>query len=216
MAKLYFKYGAMSSGKSSYLLQAAYNYESSGRTILLTKPSQDVKSGQKISSRLGMSRNIDFITTPDLNLFEHVATLNTELIKNDEKSISCLLIDEAQFLTREHVNECLKIATVLNIPVMCFGLRTDFRAEGFNGSDRLLQLAHSIEEMKNICGLCGQSKATLNGRRINGEFTAKGEKIAIDVKSDPTATVQTNIDYVGLCAKCYMDNVHKFKNKGKK
>jgi len=207
VAKLYFRYGAMSSGKSAYLLQAAHNYETSNGKVIITKPSVDVKSGQKISSRIGISKKINFITTPDMNLFEHFNSLNQEHLQKTGRNYSCLLIDEAQFLTKQQVNECLKIATLLNTPVMCFGIRTDFLTEGFDGSDRLLQVAHSIEEMKTICGECGSSKATLNGRKINGTYASKGNKVAIDLKSDPNSDNNTTVEYVSLCAKCYLKNI---------
>lgn len=207
MAKLYFKYGSMNSGKSAYLLQAAHNYETSGETVLITKPSADSKSGQEVSSRLGISRKIDFITVPEMNLFTTFNNINQQFLQEQGKTIACLLVDEAQFLSKEQVNQCLKIATLLNIPVMCFGIRTDFKTEGFDGSDRLLQLAHSIEEMKTICSMCGSSKATLNGRKENGVFVSEGEKIAIDVNSDPKKRQKINIEYVNLCSSCYLKNL---------
>lgn len=207
MAKLYFKYGAMNSGKSSYLLQAAHNYETSGGRIIITKPAADVKSGEQISSRLGIHRAIDFITTPAINLFETFNNINQKHLQDTGKKIACLFVDEAQFLTPEQVNESLKIATLLNIPVMCFGIRTDFKTEGFPGSDRLLQLAHSIEEIKTICSMCGLSKATLNGRKVGGVFTQSGQKIAIDLQSDPTLNHDTELSYVNLCSSCYLKNM---------
>lgn len=207
MAKLYFKHGTMNSGKSSYLLQAAHNYQTSGQETLIAKPNVDTKSGEKISSRIGISKKINFTITPNMNLFEHFNSLNQTYLQKTGKHISCLFIDEAQFLTKQQANQCLKIAVLLNVPVMCFGLRTDFLTEGFEGSDRLLQIAHSIEELKTICSECGENKAVLNARKENGAYLLKGKKVEIDTKSDPTGNNDTNIEYVNLCASCYMENL---------
>jgi len=205
MAKLYFRYGAMNSGKSSYLLQAAYNYESSGQTVLLAKPDVDIKSGMQISSRIGISRAIDFIILHDTNVFQEFNDYNQKHLELTGENVACLLVDESQFLSKEQVDQLLKIATFINVPVMCFGIRSDFMTNGFEGSDRLLQVAHSIEEMKTICGSCGHGKATLNARKINGEYVFDGEQVAIDVGSDVTAKRQhTLVSYSSLCSSCYL------------
>lgn len=204
MAKLYFRYGAMASGKSAHLLQAAYNYEISGRKVIIAKPSIDIKSGQNISSRLGISREIDFSIKKDTNIFETFNQYNQSRLEQHGESIAALLIDESQFLTTEQVNQLLKIATLLDIPVMCFGIRTDFLTHGFEGSDRLLQIAHSIEEMKTICGQCGEGKATLNVRKDNGIPVFEGEKVAIDISSDTVKKQKHNITYESLCPSCYL------------
>jgi thymidine kinase len=204
MAKLYFRYGAMSSGKSAYMLQAAHNYEESGRSILLAKPDVDTKSGDSVSSRIGISRKIDFIIHADTNIFSTFNELNQQHMENNGQPIACLLVDEAQFLKKEQVDQLLKITALLNVPVMCFGIRTDFTTKGFEGSNRLLQIAHSIEEMKTICASCGKGKATLNARKINGEYVFDGAQVAIDVASDTVKKQKTVVSYESLCSGCYL------------
>lgn len=205
MAKLYFRYGAMSSGKSAYLLQAAYNYEVSGRKVLIAKPNVDVKSGNEVSSRIGISRKIDFLVTPDTNIFNMFNEYNNEHMQSTGSPIACLLVDEVQFLKTEQVNQLLKIATLLHVPVIAFGIRTDFMTHGFEGSDRLLQIAHSIEEMVTVCSKCGQGKATLNARKIDGEYTFEGEQVEIDLNSDPSKKKKNhNVTYESLCSACYL------------
>lgn len=204
MSKLYFHYGAMSSGKSAHLLQAAHNYEISGRKVLIAKPSIDIKSGDSVSSRLGISREIDFIIKPTTNVFETFNEYNQEQLQNRGESIACLLVDESQFLTRHQVDQLLKIATFLKVPVMCFGIRTDFMSNGFEGSDRLLQIAHTIDEMKTICGKCGEGKAILNARKDNGEFVFEGSQVSIDISSDAVKKIKHHITYESLCSACYL------------
>jgi thymidine kinase len=102
------------------------------------------------------------------------------------------------------VDQLLKITALLNVPVMCFGIRTDFTTKGFEGSNRLLQIAHSIEEMKTICASCGKGKATLNARKINGEYVFDGAQVAIDVASDTVKKQKTVVSYESLCSGCYL------------
>lgn len=188
MAKLYFRYGAMNSGKSTHLMQVAYNYEERGMKILLIKPKTDIKGGKKVVSRLGVTREVNMILdTPD-DIIEKVE----EWIKINGK-VDCILADEIQFLKKYHINQLFKIAVTKDIPVICYGLRTDFQMNGFEGSERLLLLAHSIEEMKTIC-TCGR-KAILNGRKINGQYVFEGEQVAIDAQGE--------VEYQSLCGDCY-------------
>lgn len=189
MAKLYFRYGAMNSGKSTSLMQVAYNYEERGMKIILMKPETDTKGGDKVLSRLGVDRKVDVIVKKEQNIFE----LLEERLSSED--IHCILVDEAQFLKSHHVDELFKIAVMKDVPVICYGLRTDFQMNGFEGSQRLLLIAHSLEEMKTICA-CGR-KAILNGRKINGRFVFEGEQVAID-KTD-------NVEYESLCGKCYFE-----------
>ena len=191
MSKLYFRYGAMNSGKSTNLMQVAYNYEERGMNVLLLKPSVDKKGGDYLVSRLGVKRKVDILISKDDNIYDEI----NERLKNSP--INCLLVDEVQFLTKIQIDELFKIAVLLDIPVICYGLRTDFKMEGFEGSTRLLLLAHSIEEMKTICS-CG-NKAILNARKINGKFVSSGNQIAIDNMD--------NIEYESLCGKCYYEQV---------
>ena len=189
MAKLYFRHGAMNSGKSTNLLQVAHNYEERGMAVLLMKPAVDLKGGEKIISRLGAKREIDVAIQPDTNIFEFVQNFKFE----KQNPLDCVLIDEVQFLKIEQIEQLFKIAVILNIPVICYGLRTDFKMNTFEASAKLLGIAHSIEELKTICR-CGK-KAILNGRKINGKFVFEGEQVAID-------TVD-NVEYESLCGQCY-------------
>ena len=188
MSKLYFRYGAMNSGKSTHLMQVAHNYEERGMKVILIKPATDKKGGDKLVSRLGVERKVDILCQEKMNIYEEIQKWQEVKFK-----VNCILVDEVQFMTKEQVDQLFKIAVVLDIPVICYGLRTDFMMEGFEGSTRLLLLAHSIEEMKTICK-CGR-KAILNGRKINGEFVFEGEQVAIDNID--------NVQYESLCGHCY-------------
>ena len=190
MAKLFFRYGTMNSGKSTALMQVAYNYEERGMRVIVLKPSIDTKADSSVESRLGVNRKTDLLVPPELDL---LLTVQADIQKNGP--LSCALIDEAQFLKSHQIDELLHITVDLNVPVICYGLRTDFSTAGFEGSNRLMQLAHSIEEMKTICA-CGR-KALLNGRKVNGAFVFEGEQVAID-------TVD-NVEYEALCASCYFE-----------
>jgi len=194
MSKLYFRYGAMNSGKSTALLQAAYNYEERTQHVLIAKPSVDSKGDKSIISRLGVSRDVDFLITPTQNLREKFASEAETLNRAENKKIACLLLDEAQFLTPEQVDQCLEIAVLDGVPVLAYGIRTDFKTLSFPGSKRLLEISHSLEELKTICR-CGR-KAMFNGRLLNGVFVFDGEQVAID---------GDQVTYESLCANCYLE-----------
>ena len=187
MAKLYFRYGAMNSGKSTALMQVAFNYEERGMTVYLIKPQIDTKGGKTLISRIGVQREVDYMSLPEDNLYEMVE----DLIQS--QTIHCILVDEAQFLHKHQVDELMAVTVKLKIPVIAYGLRTDFSTNGFPGAERLLLLAHSIEEMKTIC-TCGR-KATFNGRKVNGRFVFEGEQVVIEN--------QAHIEYQSLCPECY-------------
>lgn len=187
MAKLYFRYGAMNSGKSTALLQAAFNYEERGQRVLLAKPAIDSKGDNQIVSRLGVSRTVDFLIFPDSNLRDLTSSHSV-----GEQAIACLLVDEAQFLTSAQVDQALELAVLQGIPVLAYGIRTDFLTVSFPGSRRLLEIAHSLEELKTICR-CGK-KAMFNGRLQGGKFTFSGDQVAIDGES---------VSYESLCSACY-------------
>ncbi len=193
MSKLYFRYGAMNSGKSTHLMQVAYNYEERGMKVILIKPFTDTKGGEKLVSRLGVERKVDFVIYEEDDILEKV-----KKYKEINGNIDCILVDEVQFLKSKQIDNLFEIAVGLDIPVICYGLRTDFRMQGFEGSIRLLLLAHSIEEMKTICK-CGR-KAVLNGRKVNNRFVFEGEQVAIDNVN--------NVEYESLCGHCYF----KYKN----
>jgi thymidine kinase len=194
MSKLYFRYGAMNSGKSTALLQAAFNYEERSQYVLLTKPAIDYKGDKNIVSRLGVTRAVDFIVRPEDSLRELFHQYRTEFEERNSQPIACLLIDESQFLTEAQVDEALEIAVLDNIPVLAYGIRTDFQTKSFPGSRRLMEIAHSLEELKTICR-CGR-KAMFNGRLLNGRFIFDGEQVAID---------GDEVTYESLCASCYLE-----------
>lgn len=182
----------MNSGKSTALLQAAHNYEERDQLVLLAKPAVDTKGDRAITSRLGVDRDVDFLVTPEDNLRDLFNSHADQAASTSSKSVSCLLIDEAQFLTRAQVDQALEIAVLDDVPVLAYGIRTDFLTNGFPGSLRLLEIAHSLEELKTICR-CGR-KAMFNGRKMNGDFVFDGEQVAID---------GDHVTYESLCAVCY-------------
>lgn len=185
MAQLFFKYGAMNSGKSIDVLKVAHNYEEQGKPVVLLTSGVDTRSGRgTIASRIGLERKVHPIMK-DTNVYEYV--------KNIDQRIYCVLIDEAQFLSKEHVLQLTQIVDELNIPVMTFGLKNDFRNELFEGSYYMLIYADKIEEIKTICW-CGR-KATMVARIVDGQFVKQGEQIVVG----------GNDMYVSLCRKHYND-----------
>jgi thymidine kinase len=195
VAKLYFRYGAMNSGKSTALLQAAFNYEERGQKVLLAKPSVDVKGDRSIVSRLGVERTVDFTVSADDDIAAVFAKERDRVTDETGERVACLLVDEAQFLTDSQVDDLLRIAIVDDVPVLAYGIRTDFQTVAFPGSRRLLEIAHTLEELKTICR-CGR-KALFNARRIGDRFVFDGDQVAIDSVEDTT--------YESLCAACYLD-----------
>ena len=189
MAKLYFRYGAMNSGKTTALMQVAYNYKERGMRVLILKPAVDTKGQDSIVSRLGISCKVDRLVTPEMDV--------VELVREDTAAhgapAACVLCDESQFFTPEQAEQLFLVTVDLGIPVICYGLRADFMMRGFPGSTRLLELAHTIEELKTICA-CGR-KAICNGRKVNGEYVFEGAQVAIDLQND--------VQYVSMCPQCY-------------
>lgn len=194
MARLWFRWGAMNSGKSTALLQVAYNYEERGQTVIVVKPSIDTKDDQ-VLSRMGATREVNIHATPGLDLYKAFQNL-VEDYQGQNKTIDCVLVDESQFLEREQVNQLFSVAVQLDIPVIAYGIRNDFQTNGFPGSLRLLEIAHSLEELKTICR-CGR-KAIFNGRKIDGEFIREGSQVAIDGQQ---------AEYESLCGVCYLEKV---------
>jgi thymidine kinase len=197
MAKLYFRYGAMNSGKSTAMLQAAFNYEERGHRVLLAKPDTDTKGDGRILSRLGFSREVDFLIDPvsDVRgLFLRFAGDTTRVPGGaPAQPVSALLVDEAQFLTDAQVDDLVRIAILEDVPVLAYGIRTDFQTVAFPGSRRLLEVAHSLEELKTICR-CGR-KAVFNARRVGDAFVFDGDQVAID---------GVDVTYEALCGACYL------------
>ena len=201
MAKLYFRYGAMNSGKSTALLQVAYNYEERGQRVLLAKPAVDTKGDSQVVSRLGVTREVDFLITPRDNVRDlfarHVRGEDPDALVSvlpEIAPVAALLVDEAQFLTGDQVEDLLRIATIDGVPVLTYGLRTDFQTQIFPGSQRLLAIANTLEELKTICR-CGK-KAILNGRQVGGKFIFDGDQVSID---------GDGVTYESLCAGCYLE-----------
>jgi thymidine kinase len=173
----------MNAGKSTALLQVAHNYEEHGRRVAIFTSAIDTRYGAGlVTSRLGPQRTVD-VYDRDLDFYERFAR---------DRDLSCVLIDEAQFMQPEQVRQLHRVAHVLNIPVICYGIRSDFRGEPFPGAAYLLTLADSIEEVKNICG-CGK-KATMSVRvDERGNRITAGEQIAIE----------GDVRYVAMCAACF-------------
>lgn len=170
MAQLYFRYGAMNSGKSIEVLKVAHNYEEQNKTVRIFTSGVDDRDGVgMISSRTGMRREATPITD-STNVFEQ--------IQAEDEKIWCILIDEAQFLKKEHVLQLTRIVDELDIPVMAFGLKNDFMNKLFEGSEQLLLHAEKIEEIKTICWYCGK-KAIMNLRISDGKPIYEGEQIQI-------------------------------------
>ena len=185
MAKLYFRYGVMGSSKSAQALITKFNYEEQGMRVWLIKPAADTRYGvDKVHSRIGLEQVGDAITD-DMNLYE--------IFRDREKEFNDVIIaDEAQFLTPEHIEQLRDIVDNYNVPVFCFGLRTDFRTKMFPGSARLFELADSVSELKTVC-TCG-GKAMVNARIDgNGNIVTEGEQIMLG----------GNESYRPMCYKCW-------------
>ena len=189
MSKLYYRYGAMNSGKTTLLLQVAHNYEERGMKVKILKPKLDTKGEDKIVTRIGLERKVDYLIERDENLTPYLNKL--------PKSTECVLVDEAQFLTRDQVDELFMYTKLKDKPVICYGLRSDFKTMAFPGSLRLFEIADDMEELYTICR-CGQ-RAKFNGRIVNGKFTSSGDQVAIDGENE--------ITYESLCGKCYLEKV---------
>ncbi len=206
MAKLYFRYGAMNSGKSTALLQAAYNYEERHQPVLLAKPAIDSRGDNSIVSRLGASRQVDFVIGPDDDILTMFMRERAEVIRSTGQDVSCLLVDEAQFLSESQVDDLLRIAVEEDVPVLAYGIRTDFQTVAFPGSRRLLEIAHSLEELKTICR-CGR-KAIFNARKVDGRFVFDGDQVAIDGARE--------VSYEPLCGACYLEESGGVLNRGRR
>lgn len=194
MAKLHFKYGTMNSGKSIDLIRMAHNYEECGYNVLVMKPIIDTKGSDMLDSRVGLKRKVDILINDDSIL----KLLKSKITDN----LACIFIDEAQFLNKKQIDELFFITKKLDIPVICYGLRTNFKMESFEGSRRLLEIADELEELKTLCKC--MEIARFAGRKVNNEYTLDGLEVKIDGKDE-------NIEYVPLCGKCYLEKVKKIK-----
>lgn len=193
MAKLYFKYGAMGSSKTAQALITKYNYEENELRVWLIKPAADTRDGvQVLRSRIGLEAMVDVIP-PDMDLYVRF---------QEEKRTNCdvIIVDECQFLTPEQIDELRAIVNDFNIPVICFGLRTDFRTKLFPGSLRLMEVADTIQEIKTICD-CG-AKATVNARiDPSGHIVTQGAQVELG----------GNDRYIAMCHKCYVRGIREHK-----
>ena len=190
MAQLYYYYSAMNAGKSTSLLQSAYNYEERGMNVTLFTAALDNRYGEgKIASRIGLESPANLFT-PETDLYEAMRK------ECDKQKISCLFIDEAQFLTKQQVIQCLKIVDVLNVPVLAYGLRTDFRGQTFEGSHYLLAWADKLAELKTVCHC---------GRKAN--FVARLDQQGNPISEGDQVDVGGNEKYVSLCRKHFTEKV---------
>lgn len=200
----------MNSGKSTALLQAAFNYEERGHRVLLAKPTIDTRGESEIVSRLGVTRSVDFTVSPENDIYSKFARERARVVRSGGVDVSCLLVDEAQFLTEAQVDDLLRIAILEGIPVLAYGIRTDFQTIAFPGSRRLLEIAHSLEELKTICR-CGR-KAVFNARKIDGEFVFDGDQVAIDA----SISLNSAVSYESLCGACYLEESHGLLGSGRR
>lgn len=188
MAKLYFRHGTVGSAKTLNLLAVAHNYRQQGKEVLLLKPELDDRFGKaQIKSRAGLTMPADILIRPDTNLM----TL-------DYEGIDCILVDEVQFMAPEIIEQLRCISVDKGIPVICYGLRTDFQSRLFPGSMRLMELADSIEEVKATCHFCNR-KSIMNIRHVNG----------VAVKDGPQVQVGAEEAYYPACYECYQDQLAK-------
>jgi len=186
MAKLYFRYGAMGCGKTRDIIKVWYNYNEKGKNAIIIKPSIDTKGNDKIVSRDKSELDTDYIIKEKENIYEIISKHRVNY------NLDCILVDEAQFLSRRHVEELCEVVDEFDLPVICYGLRADFQDNLFPGSEALFIYADKIEEMKTICE-CLEG-ATRNVRFINGNPVFEGEQIAIDGMGEVT--------YQSMCRKC--------------
>ena len=193
MAKLYFKYGAMGSSKTAQALITKYNYEENDLSVWLIKPIADVRDGAEIlKSRIGLSASVE-IMTPSTDVYELFC-------REKQNCCNVIIADECQFFTEAQIDQLRAIVDDFDIPVMCFGLRTDFRCRLFEGSRRLMEVADTIQEIKTICD-CG-AKATVNAR-IDGEghIVTEGRQVMLG----------GNDTYIAMCHKCWIRGIREHK-----
>lgn len=192
MAKLYFYYSAMNAGKSTTLLQSSYNYqERNMRTLIYTAAIDDRYGKSKVTSRIGISQPAQLFNS-DTNLFSEIAA------EHQQQSLHCILVDEAQFLTKKQVYQLSDVVDKLKLPVLCYGLRTDFQAELFEGSKYLLAWANQLEELKTIC-YCGSKANFVVRLNEKGEVFTDGAQIEIG----------GNDRYLSVCRKHFKEKMHR-------
>ena len=192
MAQLYFKYGAMGSSKTAQALITKYNYEENDLNVWLIKPSADTRDGaDTIRSRIGLEARCQ-VMTPQMDVYELFC---------DQRKGHCdvIIVDECQFMTVDQIDQLRAVVDEFNIPVLCFGLRTDFQTKLFPGSMRLMELADAIEEIKTMCD-CG-TKATVNARISDGYIVTEGAQVVLG----------GNDSYIAMCHRCYVNGIREHK-----
>ena len=192
MAKLYFKYGAMGSSKTAQALITKYNYEENDMQVWLIKPSADTRDGAEIlRSRIGLQARVE-VMTPDRNVYEAFCS-------GWQKPCHVIIVDECQFMTPTQIDQLRAIVDDFSVPVLCFGLRTDFQTKLFPGSMRLMELADCIDEIKTMCD-CG-AKATVNARINDGYIVTEGAQVVLG----------GNDCYIAMCHRCYKNGIREHK-----
>ena len=186
MAKLYFRYGTVGSAKTLNLLAVANNYRQQGKQVFLIKPEMDTRFGkEQIKSRAGLEMRADILVQED-----------TDLMCYEYEKISCILVDEAQFLKKRIIDQLREITLCKDIPVICYGLRTDFRTNLFEGSSRLMELADSIEEVKATCHYCNR-KSIMNLKHIKGKASVSGPSVQLGLEEK----------FFPVCYRCYKEQL---------
>lgn len=184
MPKLYFRHGAVSSAKTLNLLAVAHNYKQQGKRVLLLKPAMDIRFGKgEIKSRAGLVQEADVLINDETDLLS---------LSEEQKDVHCLLVDEVQFLAPRHIDQLRAITMMWHVPVICYGLRTDFRTNLFPGSKRLMEVADSIEEVKTTCNFCNR-KAVFNLKHVNGMADVTGPAVQLGAEEK----------YFPTCFPCY-------------
>ena len=192
MAKLYFKYGAMGSSKTAQALITKYNYEENDMNVWLIKPSADTRDGAEIlRSRIGLEATVEVIA-PNVDVY-------ARFLGRHNHKCDVIIVDECQFMTEAQIDQLRTIVDERNIPVLCFGLRTDFQTKLFPGSRRLMEVADCIEEIKTMCD-CG-AKATVNARINDGYIVTEGAQVVLG----------GNDCYIAMCHRCYVNGIREHK-----
>lgn len=191
MAKMHFKYASMNSGKSIDLIRTAHNYEENGYRVLIISPVVGKSAHKMISSRVGLDRKADLLLLYSDDIFK--------VLKGKLANVKAILVDEAQFLSSKQVTDLFIISKALDISVICYGLRTNFKMESFAGSKRLLELSEVLEELNTLCS-CGNI-ARFVARKVGDQFVKEGEEVIVKGTE--------NISYVPMCGKCYLTKVFK-------
>ena len=192
MAKLYFKYGAMGSSKTAQALITKYNYEENDMKVWLIKPSADTRDGVSVlRSRIGLEAEVEVIA-PEVDIY-------ARFLGSRVRRCDVIIVDECQFMTEKQIDQLRAIVNEQNVPVLCFGLRTDFLTRLFPGSRRLMELADCIEEIKTMCD-CG-AKATVNARISDGYIVTEGAQVVLG----------GNDSYIAMCHRCYIRGIREHK-----